>query len=164
MSGRNNNKLPSNLPQLQNLIKRDPPAYTEEVGSCSPGSPPEASGDSQEGQRWGRNVPRTRFARLANALPRRARHPRKHRCKACCLRFKPPRWSVPVRSEVESPGRSAVESPGPRGCAQPPATVYQKRELVPNGMTSRVLKALSTDGGSRVPPALPGPQPGVWKA
>ncbi|XP_074848133.1 protein SDA1 homolog [Carettochelys insculpta] len=30
MSGRNNNKLPSNLPQLQNLIKRDPPAYTEE--------------------------------------------------------------------------------------------------------------------------------------
>lgn len=40
MSGRNNNKLPSNLPQLQNLIKRDPPAYTEEVGSCSPGSPP----------------------------------------------------------------------------------------------------------------------------
>lgn len=32
MSGRNNNKLPSNLPQLQNLIKRDPPAYVEEVG------------------------------------------------------------------------------------------------------------------------------------
>ncbi|XP_053109001.1 protein SDA1 homolog [Hemicordylus capensis] len=30
MAGRNNNKLPSNLPQLQNLIKRDPPAYTEE--------------------------------------------------------------------------------------------------------------------------------------
>uniref|UniRef100_A0A8D0GIE5 Protein SDA1 n=1 Tax=Sphenodon punctatus TaxID=8508 RepID=A0A8D0GIE5_SPHPU len=30
MSGRNNNQLPSNLPQLQNLIKRDPPAYTEE--------------------------------------------------------------------------------------------------------------------------------------
>ncbi|KAM9142445.1 protein SDA1 homolog [Pangshura tecta] len=30
MSGRNNNKLPRNLPQLQNLIKRDPPAYTEE--------------------------------------------------------------------------------------------------------------------------------------
>uniref|UniRef100_A0A8L2QIL2 Protein SDA1 n=2 Tax=Murinae TaxID=39107 RepID=A0A8L2QIL2_RAT len=30
MSGRNNNKLPSNLPQLQNLIKRDPPAYVEE--------------------------------------------------------------------------------------------------------------------------------------
>nr|XP_048704055.1 protein SDA1 homolog isoform X3 [Caretta caretta] len=30
MSGRSNNKLPSNLPQLQNLIKRDPPAYTEE--------------------------------------------------------------------------------------------------------------------------------------
>uniref|UniRef100_A0A2K6U7X3 Protein SDA1 n=1 Tax=Saimiri boliviensis boliviensis TaxID=39432 RepID=A0A2K6U7X3_SAIBB len=30
MSSRNNNKLPSNLPQLQNLIKRDPPAYTEE--------------------------------------------------------------------------------------------------------------------------------------
>uniref|UniRef100_A0A2K6FCH6 Protein SDA1 n=1 Tax=Propithecus coquereli TaxID=379532 RepID=A0A2K6FCH6_PROCO len=30
MSGRNNNKLPSNLPQLQNLIKRDPPAYIEE--------------------------------------------------------------------------------------------------------------------------------------
>lgn len=32
MSSRNNNKLPSNLPQLQNLIKRDPPAYIEEVG------------------------------------------------------------------------------------------------------------------------------------
>lgn len=32
MSNRNNNKLPSNLPQLQNLIKRDPPAYVEEVG------------------------------------------------------------------------------------------------------------------------------------
>lgn len=31
MSSRNNNKLPSNLPQLQNLIKRDPPAYVEEV-------------------------------------------------------------------------------------------------------------------------------------
>lgn len=30
MSGRNNNKLPSNLPQLQNLIKWDPPAYVEE--------------------------------------------------------------------------------------------------------------------------------------
>ncbi|XP_020844117.1 protein SDA1 homolog [Phascolarctos cinereus] len=30
MSGRNNNKLPSNLPQLQNLIKRDPSAYVEE--------------------------------------------------------------------------------------------------------------------------------------
>ncbi|XP_003774571.1 protein SDA1 homolog [Sarcophilus harrisii] len=30
MSGRNNNKLPSNLPQLQNLIKRDPTAYVEE--------------------------------------------------------------------------------------------------------------------------------------
>lgn len=26
----NNNKLPSNLPQLQNLIKRDPPSYREE--------------------------------------------------------------------------------------------------------------------------------------
>ncbi|KAJ1204882.1 hypothetical protein NDU88_000319, partial [Pleurodeles waltl] len=30
MSSRNNNKLPSNLPQLQNLIKRDPQSYTEE--------------------------------------------------------------------------------------------------------------------------------------
>ncbi|XP_069482396.1 protein SDA1 homolog [Ambystoma mexicanum] len=30
MSTRNNNKLPTNLPQLQNLIKRDPPSYTEE--------------------------------------------------------------------------------------------------------------------------------------
>uniref|UniRef100_A0A2K5REI5 Protein SDA1 n=1 Tax=Cebus imitator TaxID=2715852 RepID=A0A2K5REI5_CEBIM len=30
MCGRNNNKLPSNLPQLQNLIKQDPPAYIEE--------------------------------------------------------------------------------------------------------------------------------------
>uniref|UniRef100_A0A2K5ZD92 Protein SDA1 n=1 Tax=Mandrillus leucophaeus TaxID=9568 RepID=A0A2K5ZD92_MANLE len=30
MSSRNNNKLPSNLPQLQNLIKRDPPPYIEE--------------------------------------------------------------------------------------------------------------------------------------
>uniref|UniRef100_A0A3B3S0J4 Protein SDA1 n=1 Tax=Paramormyrops kingsleyae TaxID=1676925 RepID=A0A3B3S0J4_9TELE len=30
MSGRHNNKLPTNLPQLQNLIKRDPQSYTEE--------------------------------------------------------------------------------------------------------------------------------------
>ncbi|XP_048457686.1 protein SDA1 homolog isoform X2 [Rhincodon typus] len=30
MSARNNNRLPSNLPQLQNLIKRDPSSYTEE--------------------------------------------------------------------------------------------------------------------------------------
>uniref|UniRef100_UPI00358FDE11 protein SDA1 homolog n=1 Tax=Myxine glutinosa TaxID=7769 RepID=UPI00358FDE11 len=30
MSGRNNNKLPNNLPQLQNLIKRDPESYVEE--------------------------------------------------------------------------------------------------------------------------------------
>ncbi|EHA97937.1 SDA1-like protein [Heterocephalus glaber] len=30
MSSPNNNKLPSNLPQLQNLIKRDPPAFVEE--------------------------------------------------------------------------------------------------------------------------------------
>lgn len=31
MSVRHNNKLPTNLPQLQNLIKRDPKSYTEEV-------------------------------------------------------------------------------------------------------------------------------------
>lgn len=30
MSGRHNNKLPNNLPQLQNLIKRDPQSYIEE--------------------------------------------------------------------------------------------------------------------------------------
>ncbi|XP_054468221.1 protein SDA1 homolog [Anoplopoma fimbria] len=30
MSGRHNNKLPNNLPQLQNLIKRDPQSYVEE--------------------------------------------------------------------------------------------------------------------------------------
>lgn len=30
MAGRHNNKLPNNLPQLQNLIKRDPQSYTEE--------------------------------------------------------------------------------------------------------------------------------------
>ncbi|XP_034048282.1 protein SDA1 homolog [Thalassophryne amazonica] len=30
MSGRQGNKLPSNLPQLQNLIKRDPESYVEE--------------------------------------------------------------------------------------------------------------------------------------
>ncbi|XP_071385517.1 protein SDA1 homolog isoform X1 [Centroberyx affinis] len=30
MSGRHNNKLPTNLPQLQNLIKRDPQSYVEE--------------------------------------------------------------------------------------------------------------------------------------
>nr|XP_033816776.1 protein SDA1 homolog isoform X2 [Geotrypetes seraphini] len=30
MSGRHGNKLPTNLPQLQNLIKRDPPSYREE--------------------------------------------------------------------------------------------------------------------------------------
>lgn len=44
MSGRNNNKLPSNLPQLQNLIKRDPPAYTEEVRERAP--PPRRGGGS----------------------------------------------------------------------------------------------------------------------
>ena len=31
MSGRQGNKLPNNLPQLQNLIKRDPGSYIEEV-------------------------------------------------------------------------------------------------------------------------------------
>ena len=31
MSGRQSNKLPNNLPQLQNLIKRDPQSYVEEV-------------------------------------------------------------------------------------------------------------------------------------
>ncbi|XP_031173679.1 protein SDA1 homolog [Sander lucioperca] len=30
MSGRQNNKLPNNLPQLQNLIKRDPQSYVDE--------------------------------------------------------------------------------------------------------------------------------------
>lgn len=28
---RHNNQLPDNLPQLQNLIKRDPPSYKDEV-------------------------------------------------------------------------------------------------------------------------------------
>lgn len=31
MSDRNRNKLPNNLPQLQNLVKRDPDSYKEEV-------------------------------------------------------------------------------------------------------------------------------------
>ena len=31
MSGRRRNQLPTNLPQLQNLIKRDPVSYKEEV-------------------------------------------------------------------------------------------------------------------------------------
>ena len=31
MSERNRNKLPTNLPQLQNLVKRDPDSYREEV-------------------------------------------------------------------------------------------------------------------------------------
>jgi len=31
MSGRHRNQLPTNLPQLQNLIKRDPSSYKEEV-------------------------------------------------------------------------------------------------------------------------------------
>ena len=31
MSDRNRNKLPNNLPQLQNLVKRDPDSYREEV-------------------------------------------------------------------------------------------------------------------------------------
>lgn len=35
MSGRQNNKLPNNLPQLQNLIKRDPQSYVEEVSVVS---------------------------------------------------------------------------------------------------------------------------------
>lgn len=30
---RHNNQLPNNLPQLQNLIKRDPESYKEEVSS-----------------------------------------------------------------------------------------------------------------------------------
>lgn len=30
MSGRNNNQLPNNLPQLQNCIKRDPESYNDE--------------------------------------------------------------------------------------------------------------------------------------
>jgi len=30
MSRRQNNQLPNNLPQLQNLIKRDPESYKEE--------------------------------------------------------------------------------------------------------------------------------------
>lgn len=30
---RHNNRLPDNLPQLQNLIKRDPESYKEEVSS-----------------------------------------------------------------------------------------------------------------------------------
>ena len=38
MSDRNRNKLPNNLPQLQNLVKRDPDSYKEEVsvwsGAC----------------------------------------------------------------------------------------------------------------------------------
>ena len=34
-SARNRNQLPTNLPQLQNLIKRDPLAYRDEVdGDC----------------------------------------------------------------------------------------------------------------------------------
>lgn len=35
MSGRQSNKLPSNLPQLQNLIKRDPQSYVDEVSVAS---------------------------------------------------------------------------------------------------------------------------------
>lgn len=35
MPGRQNNKLPNNLPQLQNLIKRDPQSYLDEVGAVS---------------------------------------------------------------------------------------------------------------------------------
>lgn len=31
MSDKNRNKLPNNLPQLQNLIKRDPGSYRDEV-------------------------------------------------------------------------------------------------------------------------------------
>lgn len=31
---RHNNQLPDNLPQLQNLIKRDPESYKEEVRDC----------------------------------------------------------------------------------------------------------------------------------
>lgn len=42
MSGRQSNKLPSNLPQLQNLIKRDPQSYVDEVGGVR--SPVEAFG------------------------------------------------------------------------------------------------------------------------
>lgn len=37
MSGRQSNKLPTNLPQLQNLIKRDPQSYVEEVSAVRQG-------------------------------------------------------------------------------------------------------------------------------
>lgn len=32
---RHNNQLPNNLPQLQNLIKRDPASYKEEVSKSA---------------------------------------------------------------------------------------------------------------------------------
>ena len=36
---RHNNRLPENLPQLQNLIKRDPESYKEEVSIFNAISP-----------------------------------------------------------------------------------------------------------------------------
>ena len=35
MSSKNNNKLPNNLPQLQNWIKRDAGSYRDEVRICN---------------------------------------------------------------------------------------------------------------------------------
>lgn len=71
MSGRNNNKLPSNLPQLQNLIKRDPPAYVEEVGQIRlAGMLRFASGGPGEETGFGEGTfLRARFPPLANTLP-----------------------------------------------------------------------------------------------
>lgn len=71
MSGRNNNKLPSNLPQLQNLIKRDPPAYIEEVGR-GPGSLESSGGFRVPREERGRGEGtflRTCFPPLANQPP-----------------------------------------------------------------------------------------------
>lgn len=76
MSGRQGNKLPSNLPQLQNLIKRDPNSYTEEVWSRGGG--PSRSGNELCGSGAG-----SRGRCCSAAPPPRPAHP----AVCCCAQF-----------------------------------------------------------------------------
>lgn len=99
MSGRNNNKLPSNLPQLQNLIKRDPPAYIEEVGRGpgSLGSSRRLPGPSGGGRVWGGSVPEDSFPTTCKPAALRTPQPLKHTLR-------------PVASGLMQPPRGGAEA------------------------------------------------------